>query len=124
MAQQTSSTGVSGNNHQVDMTLNNANRQGEAVRTGNTAIVQDARSDLPQSQQTQQTRQLAMPSVSYRPPPPSTPPPFCVFRQGSGCMSSKSVGERQCRRKYPADRIAAAVTRLVIAQDAIRHQWR
>nr|WP_217344096.1 hypothetical protein [Noviherbaspirillum sp. L7-7A]MBV0878207.1 hypothetical protein [Noviherbaspirillum sp. L7-7A] len=52
MAQQTSSTGVSGgNNHQVDMTLNNVNRQGEAVRTGNTAIVQDARSDLPQSQQ-------------------------------------------------------------------------
>lgn len=77
MAQQTSSTGVSGgNNHQVDTTSNKVNRQGEAVRTGNTAIVQDARGGLPQAQPVQQAQQTAMPSVSSRPPPPATPPPF------------------------------------------------
>lgn len=76
MAQQTSSTGIlSGNNHQVDQTLNNANQQGAHPEGKATATAQPARSGLPLSPQAQPS---GMPSVSYRPPPPSSPPPFPV----------------------------------------------
>ena len=46
------------------------------------------------------------------------------FQPCSGCIPSQSACKRRCRCKYPADRVTAAITPLVIAQNVIPRRSR